>query len=287
MNWLKNLLVKHPIGLRVLKTGIAVTVCVAVTFLLKLNQPFFAVVATVMSMGKSIDISFKAGKNKLVGVLIGVVVGYAFSLLSPANAGLCGIGIILTLYLCQLLKLSGAATLSCFLFSAMMFSGSLTGHLATWQFALTCTIDSFIGIAIALIVNLLIMPPNYAEEIKKASERLHVLIQTEINSAAALGAIDLHAAQEEIRKLNSNLGLYVAEVKFLRWNDDEVFQTSNKVTIYQSVLDELKAVQVMSLSGNGAEPVSLTPEQETVYRYHLNRMQTLFGGTKEPPAEKR
>lgn len=274
MNWLSRTLTNHRMGLRIVKTGIAVTVCVAVSFLLKLNQPFFAVVATVMSMGKSIDISFKAGKNKLIGVIIGVAIGFGFAMISPANAGLCGIGIILTLYLCQLFKLTGAETLSCFLFAAMMFLHNFGANMVTWRFAATCTIDSFIGIVIALLVNLVIMPPNYAEEIKNSCAQLRSQIEESIGQAADRRQIDARAVDAAIQKLTYNINMYIAEAKFLRWNDDEVFKISCKMATYQMILDELRAVKVMELTEDES-----SAELLTVYRYHMERMRKLFEST--------
>ncbi len=276
MDWLSRTLGNHRMGLRIVKTGIAVTVCVVVSFLLKLNQPFFAVVATVMSMGKSIDISFKAGKNKLIGVLIGVAIGFGFATLSPANAGLCGIGIILTLYLCQQFKLAGAETLSCFLFAAMMFHHNFGANLVTWRFAVTCTIDSFIGIIIALLVNLVIMPPNYADEIKNSCAQLRLQIKESIGQASARRQIDARAVDAAIQKVTSNINLYIAEAKILRWNDEEVFRISCQMATYQNILDELRAVKVMELTEE--EP---SPELLTVYQYHMERMHNLFESTAE------
>jgi uncharacterized membrane protein YgaE (UPF0421/DUF939 family) len=250
---------------------------VAVSFFCKLNQPFFAVIATVMSMGKSIDISFKSGKNKLVGVVIGVVIGYCFSAIAPANAGLCGVGVILTLYLCQLFKLKGAATLSCFLFAGMMFMYNLGTHIPL-RFAVSCTIDSFIGIAIALIVNLIVMPPNYAQEIKKASIKLRAQIEESIKNAATHCEIDTRAVEAAIRTITVNVNMYITEAKFLRWNDDDVFTISCKISTYQMILDELRAVQMMKLSGSGTDPDG---ELLTVYRYHMDRMCKLFQSTGE------
>ena len=87
MKWLSNFLkTNHRLGFRVVKTGIAVTLCVVISTFLKLDQPFFTVIAAVMTMGKSIDASIKSGRNKIFGVLIGAVIGYAFVSLSPANA---------------------------------------------------------------------------------------------------------------------------------------------------------------------------------------------------------
>ena len=88
-------------GLRIVKTGIAATLCVVVSYWLMLDTPFFAVSTTVISMGKSIDISIRGGKNRIVGAAIGAAIGAAFAMALPGNAGLCGIGVILTLYLCH------------------------------------------------------------------------------------------------------------------------------------------------------------------------------------------
>ena len=83
-------------GLRIVKTGIAATLCVVVSYWLMLDTPFFAVSTTVISMGKSIDISIRGGKNRIVGAAIGAAIGAAFAMALPGNAGLCGIGVILT-----------------------------------------------------------------------------------------------------------------------------------------------------------------------------------------------
>ncbi|HEX3025855.1 MAG TPA: aromatic acid exporter family protein, partial [Clostridia bacterium] len=251
MNWFKNFLKSnHRMGLRIVKTGIAVTVCVAVTFFCKLNQPFFAVIATVMSMGKSIDTSFKSGKNKFFGVLLGAVIGYVFFTIAPANAGLCGMGIILTIYLCQLFRLKGAATLSCFVFSGMMFLYNLGAH-RPLQFAISCTADSMIGIGIALVVNLLVMPPNYAEEIKQSFEQLRVQIAKSMDNASAHRQIDTRAVEAAIQKINYTVNLYIAEAKFLRWNDEDVFKISCRLSTYQMILDELRAIQILEPTENG------------------------------------
>ena len=53
---------------------------------------------------KSIDISIRGGKNRVLGTVIGAAIGAAFAMALPGNAGLCGIGVILTLYLCHMLN---------------------------------------------------------------------------------------------------------------------------------------------------------------------------------------
>lgn len=258
----------HRLGLRIIKTGIAVTVCIVISDLLKLDQPFLAVIATVLSMGKSIDMSVRSGKNKMIGVLIGSALGFGFAMISGANAGFCGVGIIIVLYLCQLLHLNGAGSLPCFAFAAVMFG---TASPKPWVYAVTCAENALIGIAVAVLVNLIIMPPNYAEEVKRAYALLREKTDLAVKDAEAKRQIDIKEIETVIDRLAGNVRLYVSEAKLLRGDDEEVFAISCKVSSYRMILDELKAVDVMELSGKENIPDDL----QTVFDYHISRMHQL------------
>ena len=90
-------------GLRVIKTGMAVTLCIFLSCTLRFGQPFTSAIAAAVMMEKSIDLSLRTARDGTVGTLLGAAVGLLFSLWDPGNAGLCGIGVIVTLYLCVLL----------------------------------------------------------------------------------------------------------------------------------------------------------------------------------------
>ena len=264
------------LGLRIVKTGIAVTVCVAISRLLLSNQPFISVIAAVMSMGKSIDFSVRAGKNKMIGAVIGSSVGCAFAALSPGNAGLCGIGIILSLYLCHLLRMDDAGPLSSIAFAAVLFRAPQADP---WTYALPCAGNALIGIAAAVAVNLIVLPPNYAVEIKNAFAELQARTEAAVRDAAERRTVGTRPVSACIELLASNIHLYVSEAKLLRWNDDEVFSISSKIATYRMVLDELKAVEVMELTEKG------DPEGEslTVYNYHMRRMRELLRSVQDAP----
>lgn len=271
MSWFSKFLrPRNRLGLRIIKTGIAVTACVAAAHVLKLQEPFIAVIATVMSMEKSIDMSVKSGRNKMIGAVIGSALGCAFAAVSPANAGLCGIGIILTLYLCHLLRLTGAATLSCFSFAAVMFGAA---GVEPWRFASASVIDCLFGIAVAIVVNLILFPPNYAEEIKNAYAALIEKTRAAIEDANARRVIGVRGVQAELERLSDNVNLYISEAKLLRWNDDEVFEISCRASTFRLILDELRAVEVMALTEKEGDPEG---DLLTVYRYHLDRMRLLY-----------
>lgn len=255
----------HRLGMRIIKSGIAVTLCIAISNLLSLHNPLFAAVATVMSMGKSIDMSVRSGKNKMIGVVIGAALGGCLAALSPANAGLCGIGIIAVLYLCHLFRLDSAQALSCFTFLAVLF-GAVPGN--TWDYALRCGVNALLGIGVALAVNLVVMPPNYVEEIKRSFAVLREKTSAAIEDAAARRRIDVEAVNTAIENVSRNIRLYVSELKPFRGDDDEIFRISCHISIYRLILDELKAVEVMELTENPKPGAEI----ETVYSYHMKRI---------------
>ena len=261
--------INYRLGLRIIKTGIAVTFCMTAFHLLHMNQPFIAVVATVISMGKSIDLSIQSGKDKMIGVIIGTAVGTAFAALTPGNAGLGGIGMILSLYLCQLFHLESAEILSSISFAAVMFGAA---PIAPWEYALSCMGAALLGICIAVIVNLIVMPPNHAMEIKQSYAALQKNIAAEIHNASERKMVHSKLIGQEIQNLSQAIQLYISEAKILRWNDDEVFRISSSIKTFQLILDELKAVEIMELTKEE------TPNAEilTVYRYHMRRMHELF-----------
>jgi uncharacterized membrane protein YgaE (UPF0421/DUF939 family) len=271
---------EQKLGLRIIKTGIAVTICVAFSNLLRLDQPYLALIATVLSMGKSVDMSVRSGKNKMIGVLIGSALGCGFAMLSSGNAGLCGIGIIAALYLCQLLRLDGAAPLTCFAFAAVMFSA--TGP-KPWQPALMCAENALLGIAVAVVVNLLVIPPNYAEEIKILYAALRETAESSVRDAEERRATDVKAAITLVERLEANVRLYVSEAKLLRGDDDEVFAISCKVATYRALFDELKAVEEMQLAGKEEVPEDLRP----IYKYHMERARRLLESTRREDAGKK
>ena len=261
-------------GLRIIKTGIAATLCVAVCSLLKLDEPFLAVIAAVLSMGRSIDFSVRSGKNKMIGVLIGTAIGFGCASISPANAGLCGLGVILSLYLCQVLRLEGAGSLTCFAFAAVLF-GSAQQQPALY--AVVSAENALIGIAASIAVNLFIFPPNYAAEVRRIYALLREMTDVAIGDAAAMRQADTEELQALIGQLSGDVRLYVSETKLMRGDDDEVFGISCRVSAYRMILEELNALNSLELWTKAAVPGDL----RCVYDYHIGRLRKLRGHVEE------
>ena len=231
-------------GLRIVKTGIAATLCVVVSYWLMLDTPFFAVSTTVISMGKSIDISIRGGKNRIVGAAIGAA-----------------------LYLCHVLKLNGGAPLACIIFTiVVLYRGS-----DPWFYAGQRCLEVLIGVAIALLVNIIIMPPNYVAQIKRAYADLRGLVEESIDFVSTGDPIDILAINQTIRALSTAVEHYIGEIKFFRGNDEEVFQISCKIATYRQILHELTSIDEL-----GQRPIPKDSPLYPVFSYHLERLIALY-----------
>ena len=271
MNWIKNVLNSdHRLGFRIVKSGIAVTLCVCFSQLFKLNQPFSAVIATVLTMEKSVDTSFRTGAQKLAGALIGALIGGSLGAIAPGNAGLCGVGIILTLYLCHFFKLKEGSLLGCFLFASLILN--MSGHIPV-RFTVNSLLDTWIGILIGILVNVVIMPPNYAAEVKKYYGALSHTMGQLLLAVQEGGELNYREAQDLVRELDNSLRMYVSLMKFMRSDDKEVFRIVCKTAVYREMINELIALETL-----GREKKE---ELGSVYDYHLKRLRELHQSLSE------
>ncbi|MBM7615562.1 FUSC family protein [Alkaliphilus hydrothermalis] len=156
------------IGLRTIKTGIAISLSMLVVGLLD-TDPFFTMVAALIAIQPTISDSWRIGVNRMLGTFIGALVGLIFVSFTPQNFIFAGIGIILLIYIMNQLRWNESINIAGVVFIAVFVNIS-TNHLG---YAFNRLIDTFIGIGIAVLINYLIYPPTYdvkaTEEIKKAS----------------------------------------------------------------------------------------------------------------------
>ena len=140
------------VGLRTIKSGIAVFLCL----LLLPNEPFFACLTAVICLQDTVYNSIHMGINRGAGTILGASFGLIFLFLfrslenhisntyisKPLIYLIIAIGIILMIYLCNILKRPGA-------YSDPLF------------YATNRIIETLLGIVISILVNKLITPPPH------------------------------------------------------------------------------------------------------------------------------
>ena len=154
------------VGLRTIKTGIAIFLCL----LLWPNEPFFACITSVFCIQDTVSNSIKVGFNRALGTMLGASFGlvflFVFRYLETIIPNhyiskiiiylIISVGIVFMIYLCVLIKRPGAITVTC-----IAFLGVTTAHAYSDPlfYAANRTIETLLGIGISLLVNKFINPP--------------------------------------------------------------------------------------------------------------------------------
>lgn len=150
------------LGLRNIKTAISVCICLV----LFSKDPFFATVAAIMCMQDTVENSLKIGFTRIIGTLLGGILGLIFlNLTRFLNADffiplITGIGVSSAIYLCNAIKKPASSAMSSLVLVAIMIApaGSSAFH-----YAFKRTIETTLGIIVAILVNKYIKPQKEEE----------------------------------------------------------------------------------------------------------------------------
>lgn len=155
MNQLPN--IKVPIvGMRVLKTVLAVTIaCLFEYYILKQN-PFFACIGAVVAMEKNIVLSLRAAVTRNVGTVLGGLIGILIGSFTK-NIFIMALGLIPLISLSNLIHKQESIVPGAIVYFAVFFLNNMED---CWRYGLMRILGTFIGTIIALLVNRLILPPK-------------------------------------------------------------------------------------------------------------------------------
>ena len=156
------------IGLRTIKSGIAVFLCL----LLLPEEPFFSCMTAVICLQDTVYNSIHMGINRGAGTILGAAFGLIFLFIFRSIEGhisneliakpiiyiIIALGVILMIYLCNIFKRPGAINITC-----IAFLGVTTAHAYSDPlfYATNRIIETLFGIVISILVNKLITPPPH------------------------------------------------------------------------------------------------------------------------------
>lgn len=146
------------IGLRSIKTAVAVMIGLYLSYIFKLYTPLYTSIACVTSMQSSVYDSVKDVTKRGFTAVFGVTLGYLLSKLTEdpyLEILVCGFGVLLILFLLKQFKLNRMASLSCIVFMASYFS-----KIDKFQYGLNRVIGTIIGMLVGLLVNLIVARPR-------------------------------------------------------------------------------------------------------------------------------
>ena len=111
----------YKIGLRAVKTAIAVSLCMLMTYIFKIDEAFIAAFAAIICMQPTYNQTFKSGLNRMFGTVLGGVIGYALLELATFiplyqswwNVILAPVCLLIVIYLCNMFNKQPSVSIAC------------------------------------------------------------------------------------------------------------------------------------------------------------------------------
>ncbi|OAB47899.1 FUSC family protein [Paenibacillus antarcticus] len=277
---------QQTIGMRNIKTAIAILVCLIIANLLQLQYPFYAAIATVISMENSVTNSFAAGKNRVMGTFVGAGAGLFFATIQPENIWLCAIGSIVAIYICNLLKWNKSIPIAIIVFLAIMLN--LQGD-SPLHYSINRIIDTLIGVGVAVMVNYLVFPPKYEINIRRARRLLSKEMVYILDQLMAKKEFNLKKLRAQLKKLEMYLDISKEEFHLIKDGVDSLEHIINEFESYKLIYEHLKMIQkldgeqILSVDNmlrlgiyqcdvSGDEEELQRDSQFIIYNYHIDRV---------------
>ena len=144
------------IGMRNIKTAIAVGICVLTLLPFRQLQALPACFAAIICMQPSVQKSVQQGKSRIIGTIIGGILGIVIVFLDEMHHSvlllslMIMIGISLTIYICNLFKHPESTSIACFVFvlTLLLWQGE-----ERYVYILFRIFETIYGILISVAVN--------------------------------------------------------------------------------------------------------------------------------------
>ena len=132
------------------RAATAAGLAVAIAQWLKLPFPVYALIAAVIVMDLSPSKTLLLARVRMAGTLVGAAVGALLSYWLPAGPVAIGVSVMVTMLLTQMASPQGGARLSGYVAGIAVMSYGAD----PWTYAVYRVIETFIGIAMSVLVSL-------------------------------------------------------------------------------------------------------------------------------------
>ncbi len=168
-----NLSPRYKIGLRTVKTSLAVFLCLILQFVLPMDtmNTFYAAIAAVVVMRETAGESLEIGMYRFLGTLIGGFMGFILINLQGyipyykegLYALIIPIGVLICIYVCVLIKRDNAAVICCVVFLGIALDPTLNVE-HTISYVFLRVFFTSVGIVVATLLNKYFFPYKETDE---------------------------------------------------------------------------------------------------------------------------
>lgn len=163
-------MLRHHLGLRTVKTGLAVALSLLFATVRHSPAPIFAGIGAIVAMSRTLEDTVRAALTELAGTICGVIIACVMLAVIPPHLFpgsvfvLGGVGIILVILCCNAFHLNFAIPLSCIVFASIWVMDPTENSLL---YGLNRLTDTAIGLLTALVINVGIRPYNNQNRISQ------------------------------------------------------------------------------------------------------------------------
>lgn len=232
----------EKIGMRTIKTGVAVFICTLLAEYLVQN-PMFAGVGCVASVQDTVKSSFKLGFNRVKGTFVGGLVGFLCVLIKPGDPLLAGLGIMFTIYCCTTLKINSGIIVSSVTF-LVVHLGIIDSEPA--YYAMSRVFDTSIGVIIGIIVNYILARPDYYEITDKSLENAKHVVHECIKSRMIHNkSFNRKKLINKISKLEVISSKLIDEIKYCKSSEVNINNIKNEIELYKEINHHMKSIELL------------------------------------------
>lgn len=277
---------KYRIGMRTIKTGLAVSISVMIAELVGLSSPLFVGIGAISTMQASVSESFAMGKNRILGTIMGALVALVMSYLFPSNILFLALGIIIVIHFLNLLGWKKSINLSAIVFLAVF----LNHEEAMIPYATNRVLDTFIGIVVGMLINYFIAAPNNDTVFYKlATPFIDEVKCLTYDVVIGKKKMDLSVLKDNLSELVKVQDLIEDETKLKVLNKKNITTTRSLLSILLEMDNDISALTMMNyvatitpanLSGLEElfkintfwEERAVLNQDDIIFNYHLQRI---------------
>lgn len=137
-----------PLQLSV-RSALSAGLAVALAYLCKFQSPIYALIGAVIVNDLSPVTTRELGIQRIIGSVVGGLIGAVASYFLPANAWTIGLSVFVAMFLSHALHLQGAMKLAGYLAGLVVLEHSGDA----WKYGLLRVLETFLGIGVALLVS--------------------------------------------------------------------------------------------------------------------------------------
>ena len=236
------------LGLRTVKTGLAVALALFFADLRGSPLPLFAAIGAIVAMNRTVGDAFQSCRTQFFGILLGAGFGAVFvNVFDDFRYIGIGFGIVVLILLCIRLKLQFAVPLACIVFVCVCLSPAE----GAFAYGANRLLDTSIGLATALAVNIALKPYNNRRRIAELFTQFLQSVPAYVQERVLRGCYpDLAPLRAQLARIAEELDIYEKQNVFRSPDHTEqaVYQRGCE-QLAQTVVQELTALCMMDERG--------------------------------------